>query len=536
MATCGELLVRLLDAYGVELVFGIPGVHTVELYRGLPATRIRHVTPRHEQGAGFMADGYARVTGKPGVCFVITGPGMTNILTAMGQAYADSVPMLVISSVNRRDQLAMGDGRLHELPSQRNLAAGVAAFSHTLLSPDQLPQVLARAFALFAGARPRPVHIEIPIDVIAGPADPAMMRPRPLPAPPAPAPESAQRAAEWLAAAEHPIIVLGGGAVGAASEALALAEHLDAPVIHTVNAKGILPPGHELRAGENMALAPIREAIAEADLVLGVGSEFGETEMTPDPRPLSFAKLIRIDIDPEQLVRGVAADLPILSDAKLALAEINRRLGVGAGSPPRAGGGAGRAAAIRAAAAACWWPAVTIHQPIARLIEATLPDAIVVGDSAEPVYAFNQCYEAPRPRSYFNSSTGYGTLGYGLPAGIGARLAAPDRPVVVLLGDGGFQFTVGELAAAVEAEVPLILLLWNNQGYGEIKSYMVERQIAPIGVDIFTPDLLAIARGFGCRAARAESFDELGRLLTAATKGTVPTLIEIRADAAFLTA
>jgi acetolactate synthase I/II/III large subunit len=127
MATCGEVLLRLLEAYGVEVVFGIPGVHTVELYRGLPATRIWHVAPRHEQGAGFMADGYARVNGKPGVCFIITGPGMTNILTAMGQAYADSVPMLVISSVNRTEHLGMGQGRLHELPSQRNVVAGVAA-------------------------------------------------------------------------------------------------------------------------------------------------------------------------------------------------------------------------------------------------------------------------------------------------------------------------------------------------------------------------------------------------------------------------
>ena len=129
MATCGEILVRLLEAYGVDTVFGIPGVHTVELYRGLPATGIRHVTPRHEQGAGFMADGYARVTGRPGVCFIITGPGMTNILTAMGQAYADSIPMLVISSVNRTEQLAMGQGRLHELPSQQAVVAGVAAFT-----------------------------------------------------------------------------------------------------------------------------------------------------------------------------------------------------------------------------------------------------------------------------------------------------------------------------------------------------------------------------------------------------------------------
>ena len=150
MATCGEVLVRLLEAYGVDTVFGIPGVHTVELYRGLPATRIRHVTPRHEQGAGFMADGYARVSGRPGVCFIITGPGMTNILTAMGQAFADSVPMLVISSVNRTEQLGMGQGRLHELPSQRNVVAGVAGFSHTLLR--------ARAAARGAGARVRAVR------------------------------------------------------------------------------------------------------------------------------------------------------------------------------------------------------------------------------------------------------------------------------------------------------------------------------------------------------------------------------------------
>jgi acetolactate synthase-1/2/3 large subunit len=485
-----------------------------------------------------MADGYARVTGKPGVCFIVTGPGMTNILTAMGQAYADSVPMLVISSVNRREQLAMGDGRLHELPSQRNLVAGAAAFSHTLLRVEQLPQVLGRAFAIFASARPRPVHIEIPIDVIAEPADPAIMTVRPLPSPPAATPESVRRAGEWLASAKSPLVILGGGAVNAAKEALALVEYLDAPVVHTINAKGILPPGHPLRAGENMAFAPIREAIARADVVLAVGSEFGETEMHPDPRPLLFAgKLIRIDIDPEQLVRAFPADLPILADARSALVEINRALGVEKREDTRPDSpGARRAADVRNAAAKLWWPAVAVHRRIARVIQESLPNVIIVGDSAEPVYALNQCYESPQPRSYFNSSTGYGTLGYGLPAGIGAQLAAPDRPVVVLVGDGGFQFTVGELAAAVEAKVPLVVLLWNNEGYGEIKTYMLERQIAPIGVDIFTPDFLAIAKGFGCQAGRVESFEQLAQQLKSAVKRTVPTLIEIRADAPFLKA
>jgi acetolactate synthase-1/2/3 large subunit len=179
-------------------------------------------------------------------------------------------------------------------------------------------------------------------------------------------------------------------------------------------------------------------------------------------------------------------------------------------------------------------PTVAVHRPIALAVQKALPDAIFVGDSAEPVYALNQCLEPSRPRSYFNSSTGYGTLGYGMPAGIGAKLAAPDRPVVVLVGDGGLQFTIGELAAGVEAKTGIIILLWNNEGYGEIKNYMIERQIRPIGVDIYTPDFQVIAKGFGCGAVRVESYEQLHRELIAANKRNIPTIVEIRADAAFL--
>lgn len=171
MATCGEVLVEILQNYGIDTIFGIPGVHTVELYRGLNCTNIRSITPRHEQGAGFMADGYARVSGKVAACFIISGPGMTNIAMAMGQALADSIPMLVISSVNHSYQLGLGEGRLHEMPSQRSLVSGEARFSHTLLGVDELPKILARAFTLFNSERPGPVHIEIPIDVITRRAD-----------------------------------------------------------------------------------------------------------------------------------------------------------------------------------------------------------------------------------------------------------------------------------------------------------------------------------------------------------------------------
>jgi acetolactate synthase-1/2/3 large subunit len=524
MATCGEYLVRLLEAYGVELIFGIPGVHTVELYRGLPTTGIRHITPRHEQGAGFMADGYARVTGKPGVCFIITGPGMTNIATAMGQAYADSVPMLVISSVNPREQLGMRHGRLHELPSQQGLVSGITAFSHTILAPSQLPEILACAFAVFSSSRPRPVHIEIPLDVIVAEVDDD--EPVAWTLPGRPAPEAAQiaQASRLLAEARRPLIIAGGGAQDASQHLRELAERLGAPVFMTINGKGVMPPDHPLRLAGNLGMAPLRAELAAADVVLAIGTEFGETEMYPEPHPVSIAgKLIHVDIDPLQLVTQFPAALPIVADSRLAAAALLAALP--AGTPP--GGGAARAAAIRAGVDEALWPACATHRRIMEIVDEVLPDAIVAGDQTEPVYCANQFYQAARPRSYFNSSTGYGTLGYGLPAAFGAKLGAPARPVVSLMGDGGIQFSIQEIAAAVEAGIGVAVIVWNNASYGEIKTFMAERDIPQIGVDIFTPDFVAVARGLGCEASRPDDIEAFRAALAASARRCVPTLIEI---------
>jgi acetolactate synthase-1/2/3 large subunit len=534
MLTCGELLVRLLEHFGVDTVFGIPGVHTVELYRGLPATRIRHITPRHEQGAGFMADGYARVSGKPGVCFIITGPGMTNILTAMGQAYGDSIPMLVISSVNHTEQLGMGGGRLHELPSQRGLTSGLTAFSHTLMRPDELPAILTRAFAIFGAARPRPVHIEIPIDVITAPADHVSRKLGAIPSRPAPSPAAISRAVQVLQAARRPLVFLGGGASGAASEARQLVEALDAPTACTINAKGILPKGHPLSLGSNASWGPVRELTLASDTVLAVGTEMGETDydLVFDGNLRIQCPLIRIDIDPEQLNRNFPADVAIVSDARLAIRAILAQLDARSRENPGETPGAKLTAEVRARLE---WPAAWQGQRrTLETIQEALPDVIIVGDSTQPVYSGNHLYESTAPRSWFNSATGYGTLGYGLPAAVGAKLAAPGRPVVALIGDGGLQFTLPELASAIEAGAPVIVLLWNNEGYGEIKRFMQERSIPTIGVDIYTPDLLAIAMGFGCGAARAESFEQLRELLQRAAGAARPTVIEIREDAKFL--
>ena len=530
MATCGEVLVHLLKGYGVDHVFGIPGVHTVELYRGLAHSGIRHVTPRHEQGAGFMADGYARTCGKPGVCFIITGPGMTNITTAMGQAYADSIPMLVISSVQARSQLGGGRGKLHELPNQSALVAGVAAFSHTLMSAHELPGVLARAFALFQAGRPRPVHIEIPLDVLVENAD-ALLGSQPVSVARAgAAPAAIEHMSRLLAAAQRPLILAGGGAIDAAPELTRLAEALGAPVALTINAKGLLPAAHSLLIGSTQTLAATRALVAEADVVLAIGTELAETDYD-----VTFAggfkipgTLLRIDIDPDQTARNYPPEVALVADAKIAARALLTELDRQPLAPRNTDWGTVRVARLWAELEPTWDAATRAHTRLLNTVLEALPGAVLVGDSTQPVYSANLTLNLDRPRHWFNSSTGYGTLGYALPAAIGAWLARGDgQPVVCLIGDGGLQFTLPELASAVEARTPVIVLLWNNQGYEEIKKYMLNRAIEPVGVDIYTPDFIGVAKALGCAAESIEGIEHLRSALRAAADRQGPTLIEI---------
>ena len=525
MKTLGTHLVNILEAYGIDTVFGIPGVHTVELYRGLHGSGIRHVTPRHEQGAGFMADGYARVSGKPGVCLVITGPGLTNIATAVGQAYADSIPMLVISGVNAVGNMGSGAGHLHELPDQRQLMAQVTAFSHTVLQPDELEPAIARAFAVFASARPRPVHIEIPLDLMDRDASHLpRMASVVQPSRPSPAKDAIAAAAELARRAKRPVIVAGGGAVDAGAEIRALAERIDAPVIMTVNARGILPLDHPLGVSGSAGIAGSFELLGEADVIMAIGTEMGPTDfdLYGTGRPELGGPLVRIDIDPAQLFRGYQPAVAIVSDAAAGAAALAAAMPL-----PVAGDGAGRAARARSAAGKSLNPMMAAGLHLMDVVRDTLPDAILVGDSTQPAYAGCLAYAAPAPRSWFCSSTGFGTLGYALPAAIGASVAAPSRPAVCIIGDGGLQFTLPELGSAREIDAPLIVLVWNNRGYGEIKSYMISRQIAPVGVDIHTPDFVAIARAYGWRALELDRPARLAETLIEARASGQPTLIVI---------
>jgi acetolactate synthase-1/2/3 large subunit len=523
MPALGERLVEWLEAYGVDTVFGIPGVHTVEMYRGLGASRIHHVTPRHEQGAGFMADGYARVSGKPGVAFVITGPGLTNILTPMAQAYADSVPMLVISAVNARGALGMEAGDLHEVRRQGMIAGQCSAFSHTVMTPEELPKVLARAWAVFEGARPRPVHIEIPRDLFAAEAGQVgFVRHSPL-TPPAPGASGLSDAAALLSSAERPLILAGGGARFAAGAIESLAERLGAPVVMTNNARGILPPDHSLSVPASPSLEVVRGLIRDADVVLAIGTEAGRTDydMYDQSEVEVPGRLIRVEIDPEQMRRGLAPEVALLGDAGEGAMALIRAIGDGEPAP----GAADRAGAARAAALEEIGEAARSSVGFLEIIREALPNAPIFGDSTQAIYAGSLYFASNAPNQWFNASTGYGALGYGLPAAIGAARAT-GGPVVCIAGDGGLQFTMTDIGTAVEEKQKLILLVWNNSGYGEIKRDMIRRGVAPVGVDLHTPDFVAIAKAYGLEGIRMESLASLPGLLAEATDRDGPTLIE----------
>ena len=524
--TCGVALMRLLRRYGTEFVFGIPGVHTLELYRGIAHSNIRHITPRHEQSAGFMADGYARATGKVGVCCLITGPGVTNAATAIAQAYSDSVPMLVISSVNKTASLGLGQGDLHELPAQQKLTEHFTTFSHTVLDVESVPEVIARATAVFDAARPQPVHIEIPIDLIENRVSwedsPATRL-----APPQAPNRVLDQAVELLSQARNPAVILGGGTKDASVQANALVDQFRRPVVTTFSAKGVISEEHPLSLGANLLHPPVLDFLKSADVVLAVGTHLSETDIWSRGGDIEFdGKLIRVDIETEQTYRNAIPHLGIVGDAGHAMQYLADRLGAMERTD--------QAAVVRELLARTeehWYENTPVHRNVWNEIRACLPDdGIVTADSTQLVYSGNYCYPARKPRTYLTSTTGYGTLGYALPAAIGAKLGNPDTPVVCVAGDGGFLFTIQELATAVEHRLPIVIVLWHNDGYGEIRDNFNRSDIPLVGVDLDMPDFVAVAQGFGCHALRLERLQDLSGILTEGFARDRPTLVEIRPE------
>lgn len=524
--TVGEVLVGLLEAHGVDTVFGIPGVHTLELYRGLAHTRIQHVTPRHEEGAAFMADGYARVTGKPGVCVLITGPGVTNAATGIAQAYHDSQPMLVISSTTNTGDRGRGLGVLHDLPDQSGLTSTITAFSETVVDAEQLPHLLQRAYTLFASARPRPVHLSIPTDVLERPA-PDLHPLLSVPGPPEPDARMVAAAADMLAEARRPIVVLGGGAIDAGVEATDVADLIGAPIVLTGNAKGTVPADHPLSLGCSLPTEIVLSELRHADLVLAVGTELSSVELiNVGGEFILNGRLIRIDIDPAQLQKRFDAAVGLHADARLALAALRAQLA--ARRDPALRDGASRAHAIREGIA--WWPQIEQHRRWLDAIARSLPnDAVVALDSTQLAYSMHQALPWSHRRSWL-APYGYGTLGPALPMAIGAKVASRTSHVVAVAGDGGALFTIAELAASVQHKAPVTLLIWNSRSYAEIADAMDEASVPRLGTDLTAVDFALLARSLGCRGERVTSSDELGETLSHVLSCGTTTVIDIQAQ------
>ena len=519
--TGGAAVIDALVAHGVTDVFGIPGTHNLELYRYLPESGIRHVVTRHEQGAGYAADGYARVSGRPGVLITTSGPGITNAITALATAYADSVPVLAISPGPVRGTVGADIGWLHEVKNQQAALDAVCARSIRVESADEIPEVIAGAFEGFASSRPRPVHLEIPVDVLEGPWTRRALTARALPEPVGPGRGVIEEIAVLLDGSTRPLLVAGGGARAAGDQVAALAD-LGIRVLTTVNGKGVLDERHPASLGAGIRLPAAHALLDEADVVLVVGSELGDSDLWGGVVAPGGAgrTVVRIDLDPAQLHKNVVADVAVAGDSAVVLeelVEVLRSKGFGTRTVDAAD-----RAAVDAGAQADAGPWAAIQRSLLKALPA---DTVVAGDSSQVTYYGTVHFWPFTPDNRLLYPTGYATLGYGLPAAIGAKVADPARPVVALFGDGAAMFSIQELITATEQRLAIPVVVVDNGGYAEIREQMVDRGIEPQAVDLYRPDLPALAAAVGAIGVTAESAEDIGRLAAEALSAERPTVI-----------
>jgi 5-guanidino-2-oxopentanoate decarboxylase len=527
----GGYLAELLSKNGIDTVFGIPGVHNLELYRGLTATHIRHVLVRHEQGAGFAADGFARMSGRPAAAFVISGPGLTNIMTAVAQAYSDSVPLLVIASAPVRASFTKQWGVLHELYDQAALAAGVFGIARSAARAEDVRDHLQLCLDSFRTGRPRPAYLEIPLDLLAEPTDLEARQFAHAPLLPRADLGEIDAAARLLEGAVRPLIIAGGGARRAGAELRRLVEWLDCPLVTTAAGKGVLPESHAANYGTSLPYRPVQKMIGDADVVLAVGTEMGETDVYTTLRLPLGGRLIRIDVDPVKLSDAYSADVRLWSDSGSALASINRSLAARAPQAPPTRSGwrttLGGSAKVRSAIESGLDSKARAWASALRAIKAALPeDGVVFSDMTQIAYFGNYAYPVENPGQWFHPS-GYGTLGFALPAALGAKISSPARTVIALAGDFGLQFTQSELMTAVEAGLSLPIVVWNNAALGQIRDDMVAAGIRELGVVGRNPDFVALAQACGAAGCRVHDAAALTGALRLASSHAGPTLIEV---------
>ncbi len=520
----GQAAIRALESQGVDVVFGIPGVHTLEIYDALVDSSIRHILARHEQGAGFMADGYARASGRPGVAVIITGPGITNVMTAIGEAYTDSSPVLVLSSNVEQEWAGKMLGHLHDLSDQLGVMGAVTKWNARATTVNEIPNLVANAFLEMKSGRPRPTHVEVPLDVLSafGEAEMvSMVEADRL----APSDDEIKRAVDAIASAQRVVIWCGGGAVssGVASSIGPIAERLGAPIITSVMGKGSVSEDHPMVLGKMWEPGNrVDDVLRAADLAIVIGSKLGAMETNYQKMPMP-EKMVRVDIDPVEVKRNYEPTQAIVADACMAAEKLLKALE--AADVSMSGWTPEQVAEIKTEVMSAAWG--KDKQPYVDALRSAIPrDGILASDMTMMGYVCGGLYPVYDQRTFLFPQ-GYGTLGFSLPAAIGAKIARPEATVVPIVGDGGFQYTMQELATAVQFELGLPIVIFNDSTYTAVKMEQAEKYDKRfIAVDLVNPDYRKLADAYGIPSTTARSPEELEEAIVEAAKRTIPTIID----------
>jgi thiamine pyrophosphate-dependent acetolactate synthase large subunit-like protein len=522
--TGAHLLVESLIGEGVDLLFGIPGVGTLSVYDVfVDHPELRHIEVRHEQSAVFMADGYARASGRVGVAFTSNGPGALNTITAMATAFNDSVPVLHLVSENPPEVRRKGKGHFHDISDQFGIFRPVSGHAAQVALPDEIPGAVQSAFFALRNRRPRPALVEFANEALTSAAVASSLEPAPRLQRPI-VPDELARAAAVVAGAERPLVWAGGGIAtpDAAAALLGIVERLGAPTLTTQKGKGAIPSEHPLHIGNWANEQPVRDLIAECDVLLAVGTRFsyfptgGWSLRLPD-------RIVQIDIDPAEIGRNYRVEAGVVGDAQAALIALEAELDrLGHRPLPWRDDEVSKTLARIAEAVG-----TPIEIEVLDQIRAALPpDSLVFNDPTTIAFWARSHWRTDRPRTWFVPS-GFGTLGFALPAAIGARLARPDTPGVAIIGDAGIMFTIQDLMTAVQENVPVIVVVFNDEGYGVERRHQDHLYGRRSGVDVQPPDFVALARAFGARGILVDVLSRVGEAVASVLDAEGPTLIEV---------
>lgn len=523
--TGGQALVESLLRQGIDTIFGLPGVQLDgafdALYDAQERGDVRVIHPRHEQTTAYMADGYARTTGRIGTCLVVPGPGLLNATAALSTAYACNSPVLCVTGQIQSDLIGVGRGMLHEIPNQLEMIRSVTKHAERAVKPEEIPGLVDRAIRALWDGRVRPVEIEIPPDTLFAEAQVELLAAAPGRERPEGDPDKLEEAARLLGNAERPVIYSGGGVLGSEAwgELQALAEMLQAPVVMSPNGKGAVSDRHYL--GHNGVGA--MELFRDADVVFCVGTRMIEPATYPwglEPG----RTVIHMDIDPEEVGRNYDVTVGIVADAKAGLTALMDR--VSRHNRKRASREEELTALKQATRAKL--DSIQPQAGYAHAIRAEMPDdGIFVGEMTQIAYWGNIGFPVYLPRTYI--TPGYqGTLGWGFPTSLGVKVGNPDKVVVSVNGDGGFGFALNELATMARHRIASIAIVFNDSAYGNVRRIQqVSFKGRTIASDLVNPDYMKLAESFGVAGRRATSPEALRTELREAINADEPTLIEV---------